>query len=137
MGNYFADTGSAVGDNLAVLKAKIKIKNPRNRAGIGPTPTMSLGKWQYGPSPGTLRAKEKIKNNFKHSQDNRHPHQCIALAGPQNQGSQTQRGGGPGRPRDQARTKQGPPPPKSELTSGLLRMGLGPSCLTRQTVCCS
>ena len=112
MGNYFADTGSAVGDNLAVLKAKIKIKNPRNRAGIGPTPTMSLGKWQYGPSPGTLRAKEKIKNHFKHSQDNRHPHQCLAMAGPQNQqGSQTQRGRGGGglRPtkgpsKDQART---------------------------------
>ena len=38
---------------LAVLKAKIKIINPRIRAGIGLKPTMSLGKWQSGPSPGT------------------------------------------------------------------------------------
>jgi hypothetical protein len=53
---------------LAVVKAKIKNKSPRNRAGIGPKPTISLGKWQSGPSPGTPRAKEKIKNNFKHSQ---------------------------------------------------------------------
>ncbi len=30
---------------LAVLKAKIKIKNPRNRAGIDPKPMMSLRKW--------------------------------------------------------------------------------------------
>ncbi len=30
--------------DLAVLKAKTKIKNPRIRAGIGPTPTISLGK---------------------------------------------------------------------------------------------
>ena len=58
--------------NLAVLRAKIKIKNPRIRAGIGPKPTISLGKWQSGPSPGTPRgrggAKNKIKNNFKHFQ---------------------------------------------------------------------
>ena len=42
---------------LAVLKAKIKIKNPRIRAGIGPKPTISLGKWQSGPSPGTPRGR--------------------------------------------------------------------------------
>jgi hypothetical protein len=30
---------------LAVLKAKMKIKNHRNRAGVGPKPTISLGKW--------------------------------------------------------------------------------------------
>ena len=53
---------------LAVLKAKIKIKNPRIRAGIGPKPTVSLGKWQSGPSPGTPLAKDKIKKHFKHSQ---------------------------------------------------------------------
>ncbi len=47
----------------------MKIKNFRIRAGIGPKPTISLGKWQSGPSPGTPRAKEKIKNHFKHSQD--------------------------------------------------------------------
>ncbi len=29
---------------------------------------ISLGKWQSGPSPGTPRAKEKIKNHVKHSQ---------------------------------------------------------------------
>ncbi len=33
---------------------------------------MSLGKWQYGPSPGTPRgegwAKKKNKNNFEHFQ---------------------------------------------------------------------
>ncbi len=45
--------------NLAVLKAKIKIKIFRNRAGIGPKPMISLGKWQSGPSPGTPRAKDK------------------------------------------------------------------------------
>ncbi len=56
-------------DDLAVLQAKIKIKNLRIRAGIGPKPTISLGQWQSGPSPGTPRAKEKIKNHFKHSQD--------------------------------------------------------------------
>ena len=38
---------------LAVLRAKLKIKNPRIRAGIGPKPTIPLGKWQSGPSPGT------------------------------------------------------------------------------------
>ena len=54
--------------NLAVLRAKIKIKNPRVRAGIGPKPTIPLGKLQSGPSPGTPRAKGKIKNHFKHSQ---------------------------------------------------------------------
>ncbi len=54
--------------DLAVLRAKIKIKNPRIRAGIGPKPTIPLGKWQSGPSPGTPRAKDKIKNHFKHSQ---------------------------------------------------------------------
>ncbi len=53
---------------LAVLRAKIKIKNFRIRAGIGPKPMISLGKWQSGPSPGTPRAKEKNKNHFKHSQ---------------------------------------------------------------------
>ena len=53
---------------LAVLKAKIKIKNHRIRAGIGPKPKISLGKWQSGPSPGTPRAKDKIKNLVKHSQ---------------------------------------------------------------------
>ncbi len=42
---------------LGVLRAKIKIKNPRIRAGIGPTPTTSLGKWQSGPSPGTPRGR--------------------------------------------------------------------------------
>ncbi len=52
----------------AVLKAKIQIKNPRIRSGISPKPTMSLGTWQSGPSPGTPRAKENIKNHFKHSQ---------------------------------------------------------------------
>ena len=31
----------------------MKIKNPRIRAGIDPKPTIALGKWQYGPSPGT------------------------------------------------------------------------------------
>ncbi len=36
-----------------MLRAKIKIKNFRIRAGIGPKPTISLGKWQSGPSPGT------------------------------------------------------------------------------------
>ena len=46
---------------LAVLKAKIQIKNLSIRAGIGPKPTISLGQWQSGPSPGTPRAKEKIK----------------------------------------------------------------------------
>ncbi len=56
-------------NNLGVLRAKIKIKNFRNRAGIGPKPMISLGKWQSGPSPGTPRAKDKIKNHFKHSQD--------------------------------------------------------------------
>ncbi len=56
-------------NNLAALKAKIKIKNPRIRAGIGPKPTISLGKWHYGPSPGPPRAKEKIKNHVKHFQD--------------------------------------------------------------------
>ena len=54
---------------LAVLKANIKIKNPRIRAGIGPKPTISFGKWQSGPSPGTPRAKVKIKNHSKHTQD--------------------------------------------------------------------
>ncbi len=55
-------------DDLAGLKAKIEITNFRIRAGIGQTPTIPLGKWQSGPSPGTPRAKEKIKNHFKHSQ---------------------------------------------------------------------
>ncbi len=63
-----AGTGIIVDLILAVLKAKIKIKNPRIRAGIGPKPTISVGKWQPGPSPGTPRAKEKIKNHFEHSQ---------------------------------------------------------------------
>ena len=58
---------------LAGLKAKIKIKNFGIRAGIGPKPTIPLGKWQSGPSPGTPRAKEKIKNHFKHSQVVREP----------------------------------------------------------------
>ena len=31
---------------LAVLRAKIKIKMFRIRAGIGPKPTISLGQWQ-------------------------------------------------------------------------------------------
>ncbi len=56
---------------LAVLKAKIKIQNPRIRAGIGPKPTISLGKCQSGPSPGTPRGtggKNKIKNHVKNSQ---------------------------------------------------------------------
>ena len=52
--------------SLAVLKAKIKIKHPRVRAGVGPKPTIALGKWQSGPSPGTPRGREgprqKIKN---------------------------------------------------------------------------
>ncbi len=59
------------GSILAVLKAKIKIKNPQIRAGIGPKPTTPLGKWHSGPSPGTPGgggAKNKHKNNFKHSQ---------------------------------------------------------------------
>ncbi len=59
--------------NLAVLKAQITSKNHRIQAGIGPQPTISLGKWQSAPSPGTPRgrggAKNKIKNHFKHSQD--------------------------------------------------------------------
>ncbi len=55
---------------LAVLKAKLKIKNPKIRTGIGSKPKNSLGKWQSGPSPGTPRAKEKIKDNFKHIQEN-------------------------------------------------------------------
>ncbi len=54
---------------LAGLRAKIKIGNFWIRAGIGPKPMIALGKWQSGPSPGTPRAKEKIKNLFKHSQD--------------------------------------------------------------------
>jgi hypothetical protein len=37
---------------------------------------ISLGKWQSGPSPGTPRAKDKIKNNFKHSQE-RHAHETA------------------------------------------------------------
>ncbi len=49
---------------LAVLKAKIKIKNPRIRAGIDPKPTISLGKWQSGPSPGTPRAKAKTRGTW-------------------------------------------------------------------------
>jgi hypothetical protein len=58
---------------LAVLKAKIKIKNPRIRAGIGPKPTISPGKWQSGPSPGTPRgrgggAKKKITKHLKNIQ---------------------------------------------------------------------
>ncbi len=56
-------------DDLAGLRAKIKIIIFRIRAGIGPKPAISLRKWQSGPSPGSPRAKEKIKNNFKHSQD--------------------------------------------------------------------
>ncbi len=55
-----------------MLKAKIKIKNPRIRAGIGPKPTNSSGKWQSGPSPGPPGgggAKNKIKNHFKHFQE--------------------------------------------------------------------
>ncbi len=32
-------------DGLAVLKAKIKIKNHRILGGIGPQPTIALGKW--------------------------------------------------------------------------------------------
>ncbi len=55
--------------NLAVLKAKIKIKNLQIRAGISPKPMISLGTWQSGPSPGTPGAKNKIKNHFKHSQE--------------------------------------------------------------------
>jgi hypothetical protein len=38
---------------LAVLRAKIKIEKCRIRAGIGPKPTVSLGKWLSGPSPET------------------------------------------------------------------------------------
>ncbi len=55
--------------NRAVLKAKMKNINFRIRAGIAPKPMISLGKWQSGPSPGTPRAKEKIRNHCKHSQD--------------------------------------------------------------------
>ncbi len=29
-----------------------------SKAGIGSKPTMSFGKWQSGPSPGTPRAKD-------------------------------------------------------------------------------
>ena len=54
--------------NLAVLRAKIEIQNHRIRAGIYPEPTISLGKWQSGPSPETPRAKDKIQNHFKNSQ---------------------------------------------------------------------
>ncbi len=39
-------------NDLAVLKANMKIENLRIRAGIGPKPTFSLGNWQSGPSPG-------------------------------------------------------------------------------------
>jgi hypothetical protein len=56
---------------LAVLKAKIKIKNPRIRAGIGPKPTISLGKCLPRDSPGEGGAKNKIKNHFKHIQEKR------------------------------------------------------------------
>ncbi len=53
-----SETGSQyVNNDLAVLKAKIKIKNPRIRAGIGPKPTIVLGKWQSGSSPGTPRGR--------------------------------------------------------------------------------
>ena len=55
--------------DLAVLRAKIKIKNFRIRAGNGPKPMISLRKLQSGPSPGTPRAKGKIKNHFEHSQE--------------------------------------------------------------------
>jgi hypothetical protein len=52
--------------DLAVLKAKIKIENFSIRAGIGPKPKISLGKWQSGPSPGTPRGRgwpiQKLKN---------------------------------------------------------------------------
>jgi hypothetical protein len=50
------------------------MRQPRNETTLkeaprrGPKPMISLGKWQSGPSPGTPRAKDKIKNHFKHSQ---------------------------------------------------------------------
>ena len=50
-----------IGSNISIpaeLKTKSKIKNHKIRAGIGPKPTIALGKWQSGPSPGTPRAKE-------------------------------------------------------------------------------
>ena len=50
---------------LAVLKAKIKIKNIRFRAGIGPQPTISLRKWQSGPSSGTPRGRGGPRNKLK------------------------------------------------------------------------
>ncbi len=53
--------------NLAVVKAKIKIKNPRIRAGIGPKPAVSLGKWHSAPSLGAPRgrgAKKKRKKSI-------------------------------------------------------------------------
>ena len=62
--------------DLAVLKAKIKIENFSIRAGIGPKPKISLGKWQSGPSPGTPRGRgwpiQKLKKHFKHIQEESH-----------------------------------------------------------------
>ncbi len=46
---------------LAVLKAKIEINNLRIRASIGPKPTISFGKRQSGPSPGTPGPRTKFK----------------------------------------------------------------------------
>ncbi len=70
--------------NPAVLKAKIQnykyiyiyiyiyILNPEIRAGTGPKPSISGGKWPSGPSPGTSGTpggpRTKLKIVRKHSQ---------------------------------------------------------------------
>ncbi len=57
---------------LAVLEAKIKIKNPRIRAGIGPNLRFPSGNHSPDPPPGPPEggggAKNKNKNHFKHIQ---------------------------------------------------------------------
>jgi hypothetical protein len=52
--------------NERPLKAKIQIENLRILAGIGLKPTITLGTWQSGASPGTPRAGNLFDNPKDH-----------------------------------------------------------------------